>query len=96
MIRQRYPLSRLGSSQAVRVHSIVGAIHTWDWGNPLELGQASIRQKAEHCSTIHGAATKSAIQTRRPEYLLQKNSNGSVSGSGGSLAGSFWSRLFTA
>ena len=30
-------------------------------GNLLELGQASIRQKVEYCSTIHGATMKSAI-----------------------------------
>ena len=72
MLRQRYPPSRLGALQVVRIHSKEEAIQTLDGGNPLELGQVPIRQKVEHCSTIHGVATKSAIQTRRPDYLLQK------------------------
>ena len=72
MLRQRDSPSRLGALQVVRIYSKVRAIQTWDWGNPLELGQTSIRQKVEHCSKIHGTATKSAIQTRRPECLLQK------------------------
>ena len=71
MLRQRYPPSRFGALQVVRAHSKKETIQTWDGGNPLELGQVPIRQKVEHCSTIHGVATKSAIKTRRPEYLLQ-------------------------
>ena len=93
MLRQGYPPSRLGTLQVVRIHSREEAIQTWDGGDLLELGQASIRQKVEYCSTIQGAATKGAIQTRRPEYLLSENLNDSVSESGGTLVKSFWARL---
>ena len=92
MLRQRYPPSRLGVLQVVRIHSKEEAIQTWD-GESTGIGTGTY--PAEGGTLLDNPRRRN--EERDPDKAARvsssDDSNDSVSESGGTVAGCFWARL---